>query len=123
METKAHLRHLQASPQKVRLVVDLIRGKGVEEKGLCARTGTALVAIDPRYFRPTEVDYLLSDPALARQRLGWQPKVTFKDLVRIMVDADLELTGLESPGEGRRVLEEKFHGWHRWDHQIISMER
>jgi GDPmannose 4,6-dehydratase len=46
------------------------------------------VEIDPRYFRPTEVDYLLGDPAKARERLGWQPRVTFKELVRIMVDAD-----------------------------------
>jgi GDPmannose 4,6-dehydratase len=47
------------------------------------------VEIDPRYFRPTEVDFLLGDPSKARQRLGWQPRVTFMELVRIMVDADL----------------------------------
>jgi GDPmannose 4,6-dehydratase len=82
-----------------------------------------VVKIDPRYFRPTEVDYLQSDPSLARQRLGWEPKVTFKNLIRIMVDADLELAGVESPGEGRRVLEQNFTGWHSWDHQVISMER
>jgi GDPmannose 4,6-dehydratase len=46
------------------------------------------VEIDPRYFRPTEVDFLLGDPTKARERLGWQPRVTFKELVRIMVDAD-----------------------------------
>jgi GDPmannose 4,6-dehydratase len=48
------------------------------------------VEIDPRYFRPTEVDFLLGDPTKARERLGWQPRVTFKELVRIMVDADLQ---------------------------------
>jgi GDPmannose 4,6-dehydratase len=48
------------------------------------------VEIDPRYFRPTEVEFLLGDTSKARQRLGWQPRVTFTELVRIMVDADLQ---------------------------------
>jgi len=49
------------------------------------------VEIDPRYFRPTEVEFLWGDPTKARQKLGWQPRVTFKELVRIMVDADLQM--------------------------------
>jgi len=81
------------------------------------------VKIDPRYFRPTEVDYLLSDPSRARGELGWEPKVRFHELVRIMMDADLELTGLDCPGEGRKILEDKFQDWHRWEHQVVSMER
>ena len=81
------------------------------------------VKIDPRYFRPTEVDYLLADPTRAKEVLKWEPKVHFHELVRIMVDADLELAGLPCPGEGRRILNEKFNGWHRWEHQVISMER
>ncbi len=48
------------------------------------------VEIDPRYFRPTEVEFLLGDASRARQRLGWVPKVTFRELVHIMVDADLQ---------------------------------
>jgi GDPmannose 4,6-dehydratase len=81
------------------------------------------VRINPRYFRPTEVDYLLSDPSKARQELSWEPRIFFRDLVRIMVDADLELFGLTSPGEGRKLLE-KHHGkWHRWDSQVVSMEK
>jgi GDPmannose 4,6-dehydratase len=80
------------------------------------------VKIDPRYFRPTEVDYLLADPSLSQNELGWKPKVLFKELVRIMVDADLELSGLPAPGEGRKILNERFNGWHRWEHQVISME-
>ena len=56
------------------------------------------VRIDQRYFRPTEVDYLMADPSRAEQKLDWKPKVCFKDLVRIMVDADLELAGLACPG-------------------------
>lgn len=81
------------------------------------------VKIDPRYFRPTEVDYLLSDASRARRELGWEPKVRFHELVRIMMDADLELCGLNCPGEGRKILEEKFQDWHRWEHQVVSMER
>ncbi|MCP4287905.1 MAG: GDP-mannose 4,6-dehydratase [Gammaproteobacteria bacterium] len=79
------------------------------------------VRIDPRYFRPTEVDYLLSDPSKAQKELGWEPRVYFKDLVRIMVDADLELMGLESPGEGRKILEKHHGAWHRWESQVVSM--
>jgi GDPmannose 4,6-dehydratase len=81
------------------------------------------VKIDPRYFRPTEVDYLLSDPHRALEQLSWEPKIHFHELVRIMVDADLELAGQPSPGVGRRTLEEHFNEWHRWEHQVISMER
>jgi GDPmannose 4,6-dehydratase len=80
------------------------------------------VRIDPRYYRPTEVDYLLADNSKAREIVGWEPRVGFKELVRIMVDCDLELAGLPSPGDGRRILRERFDGWHRWENQIISME-
>jgi GDPmannose 4,6-dehydratase len=72
------------------------------------------VEIDPRYFRPTEVDSLLASPEKARRSLGWEPQVTFKELVRIMVDADVTAAGLEPPGEGARILEERFSGWHHW---------
>ena len=81
------------------------------------------VEIDPRYFRPTEVDYLLADASRSREVLNWEPKVKFHELVRIMVDADMELAGLTPPGEGMRILENRFNGWHRWEHQVVSMER
>lgn len=55
------------------------------------------VEIDPRYFRPAEVDYLLGDASKSREKLGWQPTVCFQELVRIMVDADLQLMGVEHP--------------------------
>ena len=51
------------------------------------------VVLDPKYLRPAEVDLLLGDPAKARTKLGWKPRVTFKELVRLMVDADLESQG------------------------------
>ncbi len=79
------------------------------------------VRIDERYFRPTEVDVLLSDPSKAREKLGWQPRVRFSELVRIMMDADLELMGQDYPGAGRQIVEERFGGWHRWDQQVVSM--
>lgn len=81
------------------------------------------VEIDPRYFRPTEVDYLLADPKKASEELGWKPKVKFTELVKIMVDADLELMGMKSPGEGRKIIQEKFDGWHRWQDQVITMDK
>ena len=81
------------------------------------------VEIDPRYYRPTEVDYLLADSSKAQQVIGWLPRIFFGDLVRLMVDADMELMGLEPIGEGRRVMEEVHGAWHRWEDQIVSMER
>jgi GDPmannose 4,6-dehydratase len=63
-------------------------GEGVTERGLDSR-GRTLVAIDPRYFRPSEVDYLIGDATRARERLGWQPRIGFSELVEMMVDADL----------------------------------
>jgi GDPmannose 4,6-dehydratase len=78
------------------------------------------VRIDPRYFRPNEVDFLMADYGKARQVLKWEPRVYFKDLVRVMVDADLEMAGLESPGEGRRILEAHHGKWHRWESQVQS---
>ena len=64
------------------------RGNGVNEKGYL-RDGTCVVEVDPGYFRPTEVDTLLGDASMARERLNWSPKVSFEDLVNEMVDADL----------------------------------
>ncbi|OUM98900.1 MAG: GDP-mannose 4,6-dehydratase [Paenibacillaceae bacterium ZCTH02-B3] len=65
-------------------------GSGVGEKGIDKATGRVLIEIDPRYFRPTEVDLLQGDPSKAKRVLGWEPKVKFHDLVSMMVRADLE---------------------------------
>jgi len=65
-------------------------GDGVEEKGYCKKSGKCLVEVDPRYFRPTEVDLLLGDYSKAKELLGWEPKITFRELVRIMVESDFE---------------------------------
>ena len=66
------------------------RGEGVEEKGYCKATGKVLVEIDPRYFRPTEVDFLQGDASKARAKLGWEAKVPVRELAREMVAADFE---------------------------------
>jgi GDPmannose 4,6-dehydratase len=71
------------------------------------------VEIDPRYFRPTEVEKLQADTTKAKKAFGWQPKVTFKELVRIMVDADLELAGVDPIGGGISVINKKFE-WCTW---------
>ena len=72
------------------------KGTGVEEVGYDAASGAAVVRIDPRYFRPTEVDLLLGDPTKARTKLGWQNVCSFRDLVSEMMRADLAAHGLES---------------------------
>jgi GDPmannose 4,6-dehydratase len=64
-------------------------GQGLKEKGLDAKTGSEVVCIDPRYFRPTEVDTLLGDSSKARQKLGWEAKTTFAELVKEMMAMDL----------------------------------
>ena len=65
------------------------RGSGVDEQGFCTKTGVLRVAVDPRYFRPTEVDLLIGDASKARDKLGWSATTTVRDLVREMVQADL----------------------------------
>ena len=72
--------------------IDLVwQGSGAQERGLCRQTGALRVAIDPRYFRPTEVDLLIGDPGKAHRKLGWRHQTSVRDLVREMVAADLAL--------------------------------
>ena len=97
------------------------KGNGTSEKGVVRsvrapfaasfKPGRVLIEIDPRYFRPTEVDFLLADASEARNVLGWEPKITFSELVKIMVDADMESAGLTSSAEGERILTAKGIHW------------
>jgi GDPmannose 4,6-dehydratase len=64
------------------------QGEGVNEKGYDSETNELIVEIDPRYFRPTEVETLLGDPSKAKEDLGWEPRITFKELVSEMVRED-----------------------------------
>lgn len=67
------------------------KGKGVDEVGIDTSTGKVVVRIDPGYFRPTEVDYLQSDPSKARKVLGWKPEISFEELVKEMTEQDLKM--------------------------------
>ena len=97
------------------------QGEGINEKGIVQsinpdidqdiKTGDQIVEVDPQYFRPAEVDFLLADASRAQEKLNWKPKVTFKELVKIMVDADLELIGMKAPGEGKKILSTKDILW------------
>ena len=79
-----------------RLDMPLIwQGEGVHEKGIDSLTGKIVIEIDPKYFRPAEVDLLLGDPAKAKQALNWEPKTSFEELVNMMVDADVILADRE----------------------------
>ena len=71
------------------------KGKGVHEKGYDKKSGKIIIQIDPRYFRPAEVDFLLGDPTKAKSNLGWKPKMSFEELVKTMVEGDLK----ENEGE------------------------
>ena len=96
-------------------------GTGVDEKGVIKsfdnkwsdvlKHGDSIIEINKRYFRPTEVDYLLADNSKARTQLNWQPRVFFKELVEIMVDFDLRVAGLDAPGRGIDSILKKGINW------------
>ena len=72
------------------------RGDGVDEKGYDKATGKTIVEVDPKYFRPAEVDQLLGNPAKAKAKLGWNPnKTSFEELVQLMVDHDMAKVAAE----------------------------
>jgi GDPmannose 4,6-dehydratase len=83
------------------------RGSGLHELGINRKTGQTVVRIDPRYFRPAEVDALLGDASKARAELGWTPRVGFDDLVREMIEADMALARRDAlvRREGYRVAQ------------------
>jgi GDPmannose 4,6-dehydratase len=72
------------------------------------------VEIDPRYFRPTEVELLLGDPTKAKEKLNWKPSVTFKELVYLMVDADMQALGLTSPNQAADAATQRQNGGASW---------
>jgi GDPmannose 4,6-dehydratase len=77
------------------------KGTGADEKGLDQKSGKVLIAVDPRYFRPTEVEALIGDPRKAHNKLGWRHRVTFDELVQDMVKADLDAVRFEQQRHGR----------------------
>jgi GDPmannose 4,6-dehydratase len=104
------------------------QGKGEEEKGIVRsaenrslKAGDVIVEIDRHYFRPTEVLFLQADTTKARENLGWEPRVTFEELVKIMVDCDTRLAGLNPPGEGIKASKSK--GFLYTDHDFSQYEQ
>jgi len=83
-------------------------GEGLEEKGYDQETGKLIVAVDPRYFRPTEVETLLGDPTKAKEKLGWEPKITLEQMVHEMMENDLMLA--------KRDELVKEHGYRAFDY-------
>jgi GDPmannose 4,6-dehydratase len=120
-------------------------GKGVNEKGIIKkiskklkeeikkheknnkisltglREGDTIIEIDPKYFRPTEVDFLQADITKAREKLKWSPRTTFNELVKIMVDYDMKLIGLAPIGEGIKVCRKK--GFNYTNHNYSVYEK
>ena len=87
----------------------LFRSEGVDEVGIDTVTGRRLIRVDPRYFRPTEVETLLGDATKAREKLGWTAEVGFSELVREMVESDLDLAKRDSLVEKEGYKVYKHH--------------
>lgn len=85
------------------------------------KPGIILIEIDPKYFRPTEVEHLRSDITKAKQKLNWHPRTTFDELVKIMVDYDMQLMGIDPPGKGIEISKEK--GFEYTDHDFSFYEK
>jgi GDPmannose 4,6-dehydratase len=109
------------------------QGKGVERRGVVSSmsdhwrsvftTGDVIIEVDPRYFRPTEVEHLCADISKARQQLCWQPRVSFDELVAIMVDHDLKQAGLEPIGKGLLACQQKDFLYTTHDFALYNKEQ
>ena len=107
------------------------KGNGEEEKGVVKsvdsrwdyllKPGQVIIEVDPRYFRPTEVEFLQADITKARKKLGWEPRTAFDELIKIMVDYDMKLVGLEPPGEGMVISQTKGFGY--TNHELSFYEK
>jgi GDPmannose 4,6-dehydratase len=83
------------------------KGKGIKEHGIDMKTGKTIITLDPAYFRPAEVDLLIGDYSKAKQTFGWEPRRTFTDLVKLMIESDMEREALLNPQAVRPVKEVK----------------
>ena len=105
------------------------KDKGAEEKGevssapssLALKKGDILVELDPRYFRPTETADFKADITKAKKKLGWKPRITFDELIKIMIDYDMKLIGLEPTGDGIKISKEK--GFEYTNHDFSFYEK
>ena len=109
------------------------KGEKIDEKGIVKsidkrwehvlKPGQVIIEIDPRYFRPTEVEFLQADITKERKKLGWEPRTTFEELVKIMVDYDMKLVGIEPIGEGIKISKEKGFGYTNHDYSFYTKIR
>jgi len=117
------------------------KGKGINEKGVIRsltstltstltltststlNVGDVIIEVDPKYFRPTEVDFLKADISKARKKLGWKPRTTFDELIKIMVDYDMKLIGLNPVGEGIKACEKKGFTYTNHDFSLYEKIR
>ncbi|MEP9410001.1 MAG: GDP-mannose 4,6-dehydratase [Candidatus Brocadia sp.] len=105
-------------------------GEGVEEKGFVKsadkkwkdkyKPGVPLIEVDPKYFRPAEVEHLRADITKAKQKLNWQPRTNFDELVKIMVDYDMQLAGLTPTGEGIAISKRKGFDYTNHDFSLCE---
>jgi GDPmannose 4,6-dehydratase len=79
------------------------------------------IKMSERYMRPLEVDCLIADTRKSREKIGWEARIGFRELVAIMVDADLEAAGLAPLGRGREILEKKFSHWNHWRNSVTRV--
>ncbi|EMR74121.1 GDP-mannose 4,6-dehydratase [Thermoplasmatales archaeon SCGC AB-539-N05] len=84
------------------------RGRGRAEKGVDTKSKKTYVRVDPKYFRPTETDILVGNASKAKKKLGWAAKIKFKELVKIMLDADMRTVGLYKKEEGNKIIQNNF---------------
>lgn len=106
-------------------------GTGISEKGIVKsiepkwndflKTGDILIEVDPSYFRPTEVEFLQADITKAMEKLKWNPRVAFMELIKIMVDYDMKLVGLNTKGEGINICKNKCFNY--TNHDFAMYER
>jgi len=84
----------EAAAQRLDISIEW-HGSGIDEQGIDSKTGKMVIKVDPRYFRPFELPALKGDASLARTELGWQPKITFDELVDEMIEEDIRLAEFE----------------------------
>ena len=106
------------------------KGEGIGEKGIIKsvinrwkdvlKEGDIVIEIDPKYFRPTEVDHLRADITKARYKLGWEPRVSFDELIKIMVDYDMKLIGMNPIGEGISISAKKNFKYTNHDYSLYE---
>jgi len=103
------------------------KGKGINEIGFVKsikskghiNTGDALIRIDPKYFRPTEVEHLQANISKAKHILNWEPTVKFEELIKIMMDYDMQRAGLKAPGKGINAINKKGFDWTKHEFKTV----